>query len=294
MKRIAAFVTVKWLALAHFSKSLCRSLGKDIDLDVSTKVSKVLLWFEKKNLSQRFLMVSWLVTNKAIVFITSSCVRLKTLTLSVTYSLISILKFFYKQFKKPFQAYRRYYVSHYLKYKGVAIVSGIEYLPYVGEAVKSLINKYNFRATSLNSAIQALHGEPEILTPLFLKGITKEEMGKLKEIKDIILSSEKADLHFTINLIRAKLGRLFLIKKNFNPRIFTIFSYVLTADEALFLKNNGYFLLYLQSNNPAYLSKFDRGLTFGATRYDEYKFEDVTVEYLTTLFESILTGVRHR
>jgi hypothetical protein len=227
-----------------------------------------------------------------------SWVMLKVLAKLVTKSLAAIVTLFYLTLKKSFRYISTWYSNRFLKYRGIAIIGGLEFRPEIGEIVKGLINKYEFRYTFVSDPIQALNNEMEALTKLYLPNLTPEEMTQLKKVKDILSTLPNPDLHTSINLIRANLGRLFLLKKQFIPNLFTVFFYVMTADEAKFLRNRGYYLLYLQSTNPAYLTKFEYGITFGALRFDRYIFPDgdkgKLMSELETLFKDILEGRLHK
>jgi hypothetical protein len=193
---------------------------------------------------------------------------------------------------------KTWYTNRYLKYRGVAIICGLEYRPEIGEAIKSLINNYEFRYTYLSDPIKAMHGKTTDLAPLFFNSLTKEEKAKLNKVRDIILLQTNPTLHQSIDILRTYMGRLFLLRKQFDPKVFTIFFYVQHPDEARFLRQQGYYLLYLQSMNPAYVTDYDTGFTFGSQRFDRYIFPDrdggISISKLEDIFRDVFTGVVHR
>jgi hypothetical protein len=290
-------------SFAHFFKKTFVSLNSTYEaLSASIKPAKssLLKALDFKKLSNLAASVGKELTHSIRSAVNWVWVRLKSLTRVSINSLFIIIKAFYRYTKNSFNWIRVWYFKRFKSYRGIAICCGLEYRPEVGEAIKSLINKFEFRYTYLSDPVRSMYaqGKTTELAPLFFNSLSLLEKEKLNTVREILLLQPNPTIHQSIDILKIHLGKLFLLKKQFDPNVFTIFFYVLAPEECRFLKQQGYYLLYLQSMNNAYLTDYDTGLTFGSQRFNKYIFPDreggITITKLEELFRDIITGVVHR
>jgi hypothetical protein len=287
-------------SFAHFFKKVLVSLDttyEDLSSSIREAISNLLKIFDLRKLSNRVVSAGVSLTHSMRSASRVSWVKLNRLTRSSKNLIFTISISFYTFLKNSYDAVSTWYFKKFKAYKGIAIVSGLEFMPQIGETVKLIINDYEFKYTALYNPVQALHGEPEDMTTLFISNLTPIEQKRMNKVGDILRTKTNPTIHESINLIRRYCGRLFLLTKQFTPNVFTIFTYILTPEEATYLKNRGYYLIYIQCTNPAYLTKFDTGVTFGSMRFHKYFFPDkgkLSIDTLKNLFTQVLTGVIHR
>lgn len=172
------------------------------------------------------------------------------------------------------------------RWKGIAFVGGLEYMQELAEAVKLVINKNDMRFTVPSSFIFSLAGEHKELLPLFFNGLKQAEKEGLD--KTLIMSQElNLSLNVVADFLRLYCGKTFLVKHFFRKDLFTVMGYILTPDEAEWLRKKGYFLVYLQSKNPEYITKWCKGYTYGAMNFDRVLFDNITRHTFIALFKEM-------